>query len=232
MDAKHATLVHWFRKGLRVHDNPALSQIFKVANTAPQKYFVRPIFILDPGILDWMQVGANRWRFLQQTLHDLDQQLQKLGSRLFVVRGKPAEVFPRIFKSWRVELLTFESDIEPYSLARDSAVQKLAKSEGVKVETHCSHTIYNPELVIARNLGKAPITYQKFLGIVDKLKLPTVLDLPEKLKEEVHPPKDDIEEKDSDAYDCPTMKQLVKRPEELGPNKFPGGTFFSILKSY
>ncbi|EDX05636.1 cryptochrome-2 isoform X1 [Drosophila simulans] len=223
MDAQRSTLVHWFRKGLRVHDNPALSHIFTAANAAPGKYFVRPIFILDPGILDWMQVGANRWRFLQQTLEDLDNQLRKLDSRLFVVRGKPAEVFPRIFKSWRVEMLTFETDIEPYSLTRDAAVQKLAKAEGVKVETHCSHTIYNPELVIAKNLGKAPITYQKFLGIVDQLKVPKVLGVPEKLKKMHTPPKDEVEQKDSAAYDCPTMEQLVKRPEELGPNKFPGG---------
>ncbi|XP_016976032.1 cryptochrome-2 [Drosophila rhopaloa] len=223
MCAERSTLVHWFRKGLRVHDNPALSQVFTAANAAPGQFFIRPIFILDPGILDWMQVGANRWRFLQQTLNDLDQELRKLDSRLFVVRGKPAEVFPRIFKSWRVELLTFETDIEPYSLARDEAVQKLAKSEGVKVETHCSHTIYNPELVIAKNLGKAPITYQKFLGIVEQLKIPKVLGVPEKLKRINDPPKDEVEQEDSTAYDCPTMEQLVKRPEELGLNKFPGG---------
>lgn len=223
MDSQRSTLVHWFRKGLRLHDNPALSHIFTAANAAPGKYFVRPIFILDPGILDWMQVGANRWRFLQQTLEDLDNQLRKLNSRLFVVRGKPAEVFPRIFKSWRVEMLTFETDIEPYSVTRDAAVQKLAKAEGVRVETHCSHTIYNPELVIAKNLGKAPITYQKFLGIVEQLKVPKVLGVPEKLKKMPTPPKDEVEQKDSAAYDCPTMKQLVKRPEELGPNKFPGG---------
>ncbi|KAH8412809.1 hypothetical protein KR009_005880 [Drosophila setifemur] len=223
MDAHHVTLVHWFRKGLRVHDNPGLSQVFAAANAAPGKSVVRPIFILDPGILDWMQVGANRWRFLQQTLQDLDQQLRKLNSRLFVVRGKPADVFPRIFKSWRVELLTFETDIEPYSIARDAAVQKLAKCEGVKVETHCSHTVYNPELVIAKNLGKAPITYQKFLGIVEQLKVPKVLDLPEMLKGNVQPPQDEVEKEDPSAYDYPTMDQLVKRPEDLGPNKFPGG---------
>nr|BAA12067.1 photolyase [Drosophila melanogaster] len=223
MDSQRSTLVHWFRKGLRLHDNPALSHIFTAANAAPGKYFVRPIFILDPGILDWMQVGANRWRFLQQTLEDLDNQLRKLNSRLFVVRGKPAEVFPRIFKSWRVEMLTFETDIEPYSVTRDAAVQKLAKAEGVRVETHCSHTIYNPELVKAKNLGKAPITYQKFLGIVEQLKVPKVLGVPEKLKKMPTPPKDEVEQKDSAAYDCPTIKQLVKRPEELGPNKFPGG---------
>ncbi|EDW64362.1 cryptochrome-2 [Drosophila virilis] len=223
MSAKRRTLVHWFRKGLRVHDNPALSQIFNDARASPEKFYVRPIFILDPGILDWMQVGANRWRFLQQSLVDLDKKLKELNSRLYIVRGKPVDVFPELFERWNVQLLTFESDIEPYALQRDTTVQKIASEHGVKVDTHCSHTIYNPELVIAKNLGKAPVTYQKFLGIVDKLKLPKVLAVPEGLPDGIKPIADEFEAVDSCVYDCPTLDQLVKRPQELGVNKFPGG---------
>ncbi|XP_062121116.1 cryptochrome-2 [Drosophila sulfurigaster albostrigata] len=217
------TLVHWFRKGLRVHDNPALLQVFDVARAAPHKYSVRPIFLLDPGILDWLQVGANRWRFLQQSLCDLDNQLRELNSRLYVVRGKPVELFPKLFERWNVELLTYESDIEPYAVQRDAAVQKLAAVHQVHVDTHCSHTIYNPEVVMARNLGKAPKTYQKFLGIVEQLKLPKVREKPEKLPEEVQPSEDALELADASVYNCPTLEQLVKRPDELGDNKFPGG---------
>ncbi|KAG9334486.1 hypothetical protein JZ751_007569 [Albula glossodonta] len=37
-------------------------------------------------------------RFLLQCLEDLDASLRKLNSRLFVIRGQPANVFPRLFK--------------------------------------------------------------------------------------------------------------------------------------
>lgn len=37
-------------------------------------------------------------RFLLQCLEDLDANLRKLNSRLFVIRGQPADVFPRLFK--------------------------------------------------------------------------------------------------------------------------------------
>lgn len=37
-------------------------------------------------------------RFLLQSLEDLDTSLRKLNSRLFVVRGQPTDVFPRLFK--------------------------------------------------------------------------------------------------------------------------------------
>lgn len=45
------TVVHWFRKGLRVHDNPALLRAINEA--VNKKAAVRPIFILDPGIIKW-----------------------------------------------------------------------------------------------------------------------------------------------------------------------------------
>lgn len=38
------------------------------------------------------------FRFLLQCLDDLDSSLRKLNSRLFVIRGQPANVFPRLFK--------------------------------------------------------------------------------------------------------------------------------------
>ena len=37
-------------------------------------------------------------RFLLEALKDLDSSLKKLNSRLFVVRGQPTDVFPRLFK--------------------------------------------------------------------------------------------------------------------------------------
>lgn len=37
-------------------------------------------------------------RFLLEALEDLDNSLKKLNSRLFVIRGQPTDVFPRLFK--------------------------------------------------------------------------------------------------------------------------------------
>lgn len=37
-------------------------------------------------------------RFLLQCLEDLDRSLRKLNSRLFVIRGQPADALPKLFK--------------------------------------------------------------------------------------------------------------------------------------
>lgn len=48
--------VHWFRKGLRLHDNPSLYEGLKGAIT------FRCIFLIDPWFAGSSNVGINKWR--------------------------------------------------------------------------------------------------------------------------------------------------------------------------
>lgn len=75
------TVIHWFRKGLRIHDNPALTAAVSKVLEDPNGTVLRPIFILDPEIRKWLRVGANRWRFLQESLKELDENLKIINSR-------------------------------------------------------------------------------------------------------------------------------------------------------
>ncbi|KAG7282122.1 hypothetical protein CRUP_008234 [Coryphaenoides rupestris] len=120
--------VHWFRKGLRLHDNPSLQEALIGADS------VCCVYILDPWFAGSANVGLgiNRWRFLLESLEDLDNSLRKLNSRLFVVRGQPTDVFPRLFKEWNVTRLTFEYDPEPFGKERDGAIIKVAHELGVE----------------------------------------------------------------------------------------------------
>lgn len=67
------------------------------------------------------------------------------SDRLFVLRGKPEDVFPTLFNKWKVSKLTYEYDTEPYSLSRDKTVSALAEQHGVEVVYRVSHTLYNIE---------------------------------------------------------------------------------------
>lgn len=49
-------VVHWFRKGLRLHDNPSLREGLKGATT------FRCVFVLDPWFAGSSNVGINKWR--------------------------------------------------------------------------------------------------------------------------------------------------------------------------
>ncbi|KAG7283464.1 hypothetical protein CRUP_035257 [Coryphaenoides rupestris] len=97
--------IHWFRKGLRLHDNPALREAVQGAGTV----LLQCLEDLDSSLRNSTPACSSSEasrptcspassRFLLQCLEDLDSSLRKLNSRLFVIRGQPANVFPRLFK--------------------------------------------------------------------------------------------------------------------------------------
>uniref|UniRef100_A0AAY4CS07 Cryptochrome-1 n=1 Tax=Denticeps clupeoides TaxID=299321 RepID=A0AAY4CS07_9TELE len=155
--------IHWFRKGLRLHDNPSLKASIEGADS------VRCVYILDPWFAGSSSVGISRWRFLLQCLEDLDASLRKLSSRLFVIRGQPTDVFPRLFKEWDISRLSYEYDSEPFGKERDAAIKKLASEAGVEVTVCISHTLYDLDKIIELNGGQSPLTYKRFQTLISKM---------------------------------------------------------------
>ncbi|CAI5645935.1 unnamed protein product [Oreochromis niloticus] len=210
------TCIHWFRKGLRLHDNPALMAALK---DCKQLY---PVFILDPYLQNKACVGINRWRFLIGALKDLDGSLRKLNSRLFVVRGKPEDVLPKLFTKWKVTRLTYEYDTEPYSLQRDSKVTSLAKEHGVEVIYKVSHTLYNIDRIIEENNGKPPLTYTKLQAIVKTIG-PPKRPIPAPTMDDMKDVKTPSSENHEKEYGIPTLEELGLDTAPLGEDLFPGG---------
>ncbi|KAI4875908.1 hypothetical protein NFI96_032895 [Prochilodus magdalenae] len=291
--------IHWFRKGLRLHDNPALKAALQDCE------HIYPVFILDPWFPKNSQVGINRWRFLVEALSDLDSSLKKLSSRtptgppqsrwtvrddsssaaaqcsvghplvlhqwaqdsahrtlptgrcpqdaahrtlptgrcpqdaahrtlptgrcrldsfgwLFVVRGVPRDVFPRLFKEWKVTRLTFEVDTEPYSQKRDKEVMELAKQHGVEVITKISHTLYNTERIIEENNGKPPLTYVRFQTVLNGIG-PPKRPVPAPTRADMTGVSTPSFENHDEIYGVPTLEELGQDSSTLGPDLYPGG---------
>ncbi|KAM9657984.1 cryptochrome-2 isoform 2-T3 [Trichechus inunguis] len=211
-----ASSVHWFRKGLRLHDNPALLAAVRGARC------VRCVYILDPWFAASSSVGINRWRFLLQSLEDLDRSLRKLNSRLFVVRGQPADVFPRLFKEWGVTRLTFEYDSEPFGKERDAAIMKMAKEAGVEVVTENSHTLYDLDRIIELNGQKPPLTYKRFQAIISRMELPKK-PVGSVTSQQMESCRAEIQENHDETYGVPSLEELGFPTEGLGPAVWQGG---------
>ena len=58
--SQHKVAIHWFRKGLRLHDNPALCAAVERAAV------VFPLFVIDPWFASPDKVGVRRYNFLLQ----------------------------------------------------------------------------------------------------------------------------------------------------------------------
>ncbi|GAA0149276.1 DNA photolyase [Lithospermum erythrorhizon] len=166
--AKQSNSLIWFRKGLRIHDNPALQYASKGSNC------LFPLFVIDPHYMEpdptsfstgSKRAGLNRIRFLLESLVDLDLSLKMIGSRLLLLKGDPAQVVINCLKEWNIKKLYFEHDTEPYYQALDSKVKSFAAANGVEIFSPVSHTLFDPADIINKNGGKPPLTYQSFIKL-------------------------------------------------------------------
>ncbi len=87
------TAIFWFRNDLRLHDNRALAA---ACAAYPQ---VLMVYCLDPRLwqeldLGFKKTGAFRTQFLLESLSDLKQNLQKRGSDLLLLEGRPERALP------------------------------------------------------------------------------------------------------------------------------------------
>ncbi|KAI4905827.1 hypothetical protein NFI96_001462 [Prochilodus magdalenae] len=161
-------------------------------------------------------------QFLLQCLEDLDASLRKLNSRLFVIRGQPTDVFPRLFKEWNITRLSYEYDSEPFGKERDAAIKKLASEAGVEVTVRISHTLYDLDKIIELNGGQSPLTYKRFQTLISRMEAvetPAEAITAEVMGSCTTPLSDDHDEK----FGVPSLEELGFDTEGLSSAVWPGG---------
>ncbi|XP_031553704.1 cryptochrome-1-like isoform X2 [Actinia tenebrosa] len=208
--------LYWARKDLRLHDNPALREALLCCDT------FRVVYILDTKSVEGSRIGLNLWRFLLQSLEELDNSLRKLKSRLFVVRGQPADVLPKLFLEWNITKLTFGEDTDPFGKERDSAIQMLAREAGIDVIVRQSNTLYDWPELIYQNGGKLTCSYKSFLNVIQTMAPP---DLPEETITCNSPGLGytPLDEDCFDKYEVPSFEELGLDSSKLCTEAWHGG---------
>lgn len=135
-----AYAIHWFRRDLRLNDNPALHY----ASTHRQGRVV-PVFIIDPALVATNRVGPNRLAFLAHRLRTLHAELQAHGSGLHIAYGDPRELLPALAQRFGADLITWERDTAPWGRQRDKDVAQRMQAAGIAGKTTLSLTIQPPD---------------------------------------------------------------------------------------
>jgi cryptochrome len=181
-------VIHWFRKGLRLHDNPGLLHALSEAKGGK----IYPVYIVDGNCYQLLKCSVNRAKFLLECVQDLDNSLRERGSRLYVASGDPLTVLPKLWEEWGVTHLTHDADEtgEPYATARDEGVREAAKSAGVKMQEFYSETLLPLGDVpggyvknCGGNAAGVPATmssFQSLLNRINKGSIPLPSDAPKK----------------------------------------------------
>ena len=118
------TSVMWFRRDLRLGDNPAL---LEAVADGP----ALPLFVLDPAL--WGPAGPSRRAYLAASLRALDGQLRQRKTQLSVVRGDPVRRVVLAAKEVGAERVHVAADHGPYGRRRDRDVEQALADAGIEL---------------------------------------------------------------------------------------------------
>ncbi|EWY42036.1 deoxyribodipyrimidine photo-lyase [Skermanella stibiiresistens SB22] len=132
----------WFRRDLRVADNPALHHA--VERGGP----VVPVFILDADPEDGPRPpgGAGRW-WLHHSLERLAETLRGLGSPLVLRRGDAVAILAEMAEALGAEAVMWNHDHDPGAAARDDKVREALTAKGIAVESFNGALLVEPEAI-------------------------------------------------------------------------------------
>ncbi|MDF4025816.1 deoxyribodipyrimidine photo-lyase [Luteibacter sp. PPL201] len=123
------TAIHWFRRDLRLADNPAL------AAAAAAHAHVVPLYIHAPEEEgEWAPGAASRW-WLHHSLHALDAGLRRHRGGLQVLHGGTLDALRAAIQATGATAVYANRLYDPASRRRDKAVFDALEDDGIEVVT-------------------------------------------------------------------------------------------------
>lgn len=151
-----SSTIVWFRRDLRLDDNPALKEASR-SGTA-----VVPVFIWAPEEEGQFQQGRmSRW-WLKQSLIQLAQSLGSLGSPLIICKSSSSlHALMDLVIHTKASQVFFNNLYDPISLVRDHRVKQGLLQADLNVRTFNADLLYEP-WEVSDPSGKAFTTFSEF----------------------------------------------------------------------
>lgn len=135
--------VFWFRRDLRLDDNAGLYHALKSGNP------VLPIFIFDTNILNDLEDKKDkRVAFIYDTLKELNSELEKLGSSLYILHTTPHEAYKQLSTDYELEAVYTNTDYEPYANERDKDIADYLLSNDIRFFKYKDQVIFQKDEVL------------------------------------------------------------------------------------
>ncbi|WP_334143645.1 cryptochrome/photolyase family protein [Rhabdothermincola sp.] len=154
MPGSEEIAVVWFRRDLRLDDNPAW------AAATSERRAVVPLFVVDPRLLD--AAGPFRRRQLLASVQALDYDLfERVGGRLLVRIGDPVVLVPQTVARYQAGAIYWNADVSPFAARRDQAVAK-----ALDAPVHTFHgTLVHPPGSILTSKGSLSRVFNAFFKV-------------------------------------------------------------------
>jgi len=133
-----ASALVWFRRDLRLADNPALQAALEAG------YAPIPVYIHSPDEEAPWAPGAASHVWLHSSLATLADSLADLGSRLIIRTGNSLATLEQLAAETGAEAVYWNRLYEPAVIARDKRIKEVLKQRGLRVESFNAALLVEP----------------------------------------------------------------------------------------
>ncbi|MGI9557266.1 MAG: cryptochrome/photolyase family protein [Solirubrobacterales bacterium] len=138
----------WFRRDLRLHDNPALTRALRESGV------VLCAFCFESALLRGRHASGRRNAYLLACVSELGASIRDRGGQLAVRHGDAAVEIPRLAAEAGAAKVHWNRDHTAHARCRDERVAAALSASGVGVEASAGVTCVDPALV--RNRAGEP----------------------------------------------------------------------------
>lgn len=132
------TAILWFRRDLRLDDNPALQAALRAHER------LLPVYIHAPDeAAPWQPGAASRW-WLHHSLAALQAQLRARGVELQLACGDSLVVLRRLLRASGAEAVYWNRQYEPAAIARDTRIKQALREDGCAVHSFNASLFVEP----------------------------------------------------------------------------------------
>jgi deoxyribodipyrimidine photo-lyase len=134
-------IIVWFRKDLRLHDQPALWE-------AAREGTIIPVFIwAKEEEREYRSSEAALW-WLHHSLRSLQQSLSSHGLSLVIRSGPSLDTLINIIEETTADAVFFNHRYEPSIMKRERDIINALQTLGVEVRTFHSHLLFSPDRLL------------------------------------------------------------------------------------
>lgn len=137
----------WFRRDLRLQDNPALC-----AAAAAHDHVIYVYIHAPREDAAWTIGAASRW-WLHHSLTALDQDVRRRGSFLQLRRGASRTHLLRLAQSTGATAVYWNRLYEPAAIARDGKVERALARHAIAVQTFNANLWFEPSAITTKQGG-------------------------------------------------------------------------------
>ena len=123
---KQEIVVVWFKRDLRFTDHEALFHAQK------QSLPILLMYCFEPSVMAYHDSDVRHWRFVHQSLHEMNEKLQELNATLYLFHSEVLPVFSELQKRYTIRTIFSHQEVgNRLTFDRDKAVQVFCREQGI-----------------------------------------------------------------------------------------------------